>query len=72
MLTKRRGRPVSSIRRIPVGLTLTADLLRVVDEEVLRRRGLVLQGKIHASRASRTAVLTEALEAKFRLKLRAK
>lgn len=68
----KRGRPLSTIRRIPVGVALEEHLLAVVDEEVLRRKALALAGRIHPTRASRTAVVAEALEAKFRMKLRAK
>lgn len=53
-------------RRHPVGVALETDLLHVLDEEVLRRRRLVLDGKLNADRASRTAVMVEALEAKLR------
>lgn len=68
----KRGRPKSTTQRRPVGVALEVGLLAVVDEEVIRRRALALAGRIHPSRASRTAIMAEALEAKFRLKLRAK
>jgi len=66
----KRGRPTSAHPRVPIGVSLSPELAQALDEEVLRRKGLALKGQLHPSRASRTAVLAEALETKLRHRLR--